>query len=363
MADHEHTLATVKSLIKQFTGQAQTLTVPKTFVRLTGDHVVALVLNQILFWSDKTTAEDGWFFKEHADWRDELEISPDQLRRAVDKLAALGVQRRLKKAGGAPKLHFRIDLDAFTKVLLEFLTSGASPLLKKRIIDKPDNQESRLSDASGLEVSDSAVSRLSGNPIIESVDNQETPFSDNEETRLSDNQETSQSLSEQLNTQKNTSEEKRESTGAREPPLVLINSRTRSQLVGDPIPFPFGWCDHWTVRNWWSTFEYRTRYEKAKDREPVEMSLHWQQKLEAEVKDAVVWLQTLEFWDGNGYRAMSVQKQLNEYKRLVSEAQDGNRKNTATSTGNGDRDEKRSAGGGRIPNDRFTPKVIAGTKI
>ncbi len=363
MADHEHTLATVKSLIKQFTGQAQTLTVPKTFVRLTGDHVVALVLNQMLFWSDKTSAEDGWFFKEHADWREELEISPDQLRRAVDKLASLGVQRRLKKAGGAPKLHFRIDLDAFTKVLLAFLTTGASPLLKKRIIDKPDNKESRLSDASVLKVSDSAVSRLSGMPIIEKPDNQETPSSDNEETRLSDNQETSQSLSVQMNTQKNTSEERTESTGAREAPRVVINSRTRSQPVGDPAPFPFGWNDHWTLRNWWSTFEYRTRYEEAKDREPVEMVLHLQQKLEAEVKDPVVWLQTLEFWDENSYRAMSVQKQLNEYKKLAREAQDGNRKNTATSAGSSDRDEKRSAGGGRIPDDRFKPKVIAGTNI
>lgn len=205
MGDHEQILATVKSLIKQFTGQAQTLTVPRTFVRLTGDHVVALVLNQILFWSDKTENEDGWFYKEHADWKEELEISPDQLRRAIDKLAIVGVHRKLRKVAGAPKLHFRIDLNVFTATLVEFLKSGASPLLKKRIIEKPDNQDSRLSDAPVSEVSDCEVSRLSESPIIESPDNGETSSSDNQETPLSDYRETPQSLSSQLNTTENTS--------------------------------------------------------------------------------------------------------------------------------------------------------------
>jgi hypothetical protein len=207
MPDSHQVLATAKSLIKQFTGQAQTLTVPRAFVRLTGDHVVALVLNQILFWSDKprkSDSDDAWFYKEHADWKDELEISPDQLRRAVDKLAYLGVERKLKKVNGAPKMHFRIDLDAFTVALTRFLTDGISPLLRpaKQV---SVNQESRLSDGSQTStqegVSDYEVSRLSTNPIMEKPDNRETQLSDYRVSSLSDNQVSSLTfLKEQMNT-------------------------------------------------------------------------------------------------------------------------------------------------------------------
>ena len=81
----------VYHLIERFAGQANVLTIPRLFIDWTGDHISALLLSQIIYWSSRTKDADGWFYKSAKDWEDELRISDYQLARATKKLRDAGV--------------------------------------------------------------------------------------------------------------------------------------------------------------------------------------------------------------------------------------------------------------------------------
>jgi hypothetical protein len=111
----------VKAMIKQFTGQANTLVIPRVFIDLTGDHLAALLLSQILYWSDKTDNPDGWFYKTADEWQAEIGMSGYQVRRAATILAKFGVVTEVHKVKTTPKMHYRIDMSLFTDLILKFL--------------------------------------------------------------------------------------------------------------------------------------------------------------------------------------------------------------------------------------------------
>ena len=48
-----------------------------------GDHLAALLLSQILYWSDRTSDPDGWFAKSYADWHDEVALTERQIKRSA----------------------------------------------------------------------------------------------------------------------------------------------------------------------------------------------------------------------------------------------------------------------------------------
>lgn len=111
----------VKAMIKQFTGQANTLVIPRVFIDLTGDHLAALLLSQILYWSDKTADPDGWFYKTADEWQAEIGMSGYQVKRAATILAKFGVVTAVHKVVKTPKMHYRIDMQIFTDLILKFL--------------------------------------------------------------------------------------------------------------------------------------------------------------------------------------------------------------------------------------------------
>lgn len=162
----------VKELIKHFTGQAQMLTIPRPFIRLTGDHECALMLNQIIYWSERTDDPEGWFYKTHDQWAEELELSPAQVRRIIKKLVEVGVESKVRKHAGAPKLHFRVNEEVFHEKLLEFLEEQKRvPIVKK--VDNQESLDSRLSD-----------------PIINNLDNQQPSLLDSAQPQQSDSEQT-----------------------------------------------------------------------------------------------------------------------------------------------------------------------------
>lgn len=119
----QHNYQQVKALIKQFAGQANTLVIPRVFIDLTGDHLAALLLSQILYWSDKTANPDGWFYKTADEWHEELGLSNFQVKRAAALLSQFGVETKVRKVKLTPKMHYRIDLQLFTDLFLKFLES------------------------------------------------------------------------------------------------------------------------------------------------------------------------------------------------------------------------------------------------
>lgn len=127
----------VVALLAQFSGQENTLTIPRPFISMCGgDVTAALLLNQILYWSDRTNNPDGWFYKSYREWDEELGLSAYQVKRAINGdprskkgffgLHALGVETALKPVDalkGAPTLHYRINRDTFGGELMRFIGS------------------------------------------------------------------------------------------------------------------------------------------------------------------------------------------------------------------------------------------------
>jgi hypothetical protein len=125
----------VLALIARLVGQANVLTIPRLFIDLTGSHEAALLLSQILYWSERTTDRDGWFYKSAVDWEAELALSEYQVRKARKVLAPLGVETALRTVNNVPILHYRVDGPQFYKSILQFLQNApATPLQKHPVV-------------------------------------------------------------------------------------------------------------------------------------------------------------------------------------------------------------------------------------
>ena len=108
-------------LVAKLIGQANVIPVPTLFLEmLTGDWAAAAFLTQAAYWSDKK--QDGWFYKTHADWKKELYLSPDQVRRVTRVLEPFGLQSKLK--GIPATLHYRVDLGCLHDCLTDTASNG-----------------------------------------------------------------------------------------------------------------------------------------------------------------------------------------------------------------------------------------------
>ena len=112
----------IKSLIFNFSGQHNIVAVPVVYLELTGDFNTAVLLNQMVFWSDKTNRKDGYFYKTYKEWEDEIHLSEYQVRRSINKLKELDViETELKRANGSPTLHFMVKIDNLSESILKKL--------------------------------------------------------------------------------------------------------------------------------------------------------------------------------------------------------------------------------------------------
>ena len=106
----------VLSLLGETYGDKTLVLCPTVFVRLLGgDHKAAILLSQILYWSDKTKDPDGWFYKSYADWQTETGLSEAQVRRIVNGdprvkgHAAYAARPRRGNAAEEGQTHRRAD--------------------------------------------------------------------------------------------------------------------------------------------------------------------------------------------------------------------------------------------------------------
>jgi biotin operon repressor len=118
----------IAKLFQAFAGQQNTLTIPRPYLTLCdNDHRTALLLSQIVYWSDRATLPDGWFAKSAAEWEEELGMTTYQVKRSMEALKALGVQTELRRSPFhqmAATLHYRLDRETFSNRVCEFLENG-----------------------------------------------------------------------------------------------------------------------------------------------------------------------------------------------------------------------------------------------
>ncbi|MGD2278292.1 conserved phage C-terminal domain-containing protein [Bacillus wiedmannii] len=116
---------TIRTIISQMSGQENIVVVPKLFVKLTGDLTTAILLNQIVFYSDKSKRTDGFFYKTYKEWEEEICLTERQVRYSTKKLVASGyVETALKKANGAPTVHYKLDYNKLVDSILTNCQNG-----------------------------------------------------------------------------------------------------------------------------------------------------------------------------------------------------------------------------------------------
>lgn len=116
------TRETVAKLLVAFSGQQNTLTIPRPYIDLCdGDILAALLLSQCVYWTDRTKDENGWFAKSYQEWQDELGMTQYQVNRAAKLLKDMGLETKLRKFNGAPTVHYRINMAVFSQCIMKFL--------------------------------------------------------------------------------------------------------------------------------------------------------------------------------------------------------------------------------------------------
>ncbi|MDA1657902.1 conserved phage C-terminal domain-containing protein [Bacillus cereus group sp. TH150LC] len=131
---------TIRTIISQISGQENIVVVPKLFVKLTGDLTTAILLNQIVFYSDKSKRTDGFFYKTYKEWEEEICLTERQVRYSTKKLVNDGlVETALKKANGAPTVHYKLD---YNKLVESILTLCQNPTLQSVGIHSDKTSES-----------------------------------------------------------------------------------------------------------------------------------------------------------------------------------------------------------------------------
>ena len=117
----------VHALLKEATGYGNTYEAQCLFARMTGSLQLAVLINQLLYWSERATRKDGSVYKSSADWEEELPVSSYAVRQ-FNKLPF--IETSVHRANNAPTTHYRIRGDILLEMVREFLASHAKPAHK-----------------------------------------------------------------------------------------------------------------------------------------------------------------------------------------------------------------------------------------
>lgn len=132
----------VYDIISQFSGQNNVIIVNIAFVDFTGDIETALLLSQIIYWTDRATRKDGFFYKTDEEWQNELRLSKYAIRKARKKLEEMGIlETKVKKANGNPTVHYRLDKQRFVESFISFLRNRKNEIANS----KEPNDEKEIS--------------------------------------------------------------------------------------------------------------------------------------------------------------------------------------------------------------------------
>ncbi|WP_439232095.1 hypothetical protein [Klebsiella quasipneumoniae] len=133
----------VFEIVQAMSGQGNCITIPGPYLDFfAGDrqqHLLAAILNQLVFWSGKSSLDDGWFYKEHAALAKEVRVlEGDVVRRAIYKITEQYlpgvIQEDTRQVNGTPKKHYRIDQEKLMhKIFPAILDSAQTPNRNKSL--------------------------------------------------------------------------------------------------------------------------------------------------------------------------------------------------------------------------------------
>ena len=142
----------VFEIVQAMSGQGNCVTIPGPYLDFfAGDrqqHLLAAILNQLVFWSGKSSLENGWFYKEHAALAKEIRAKDgDVVRKAMfkitEKYLAGVIEEETRQVGGTPKKHYRVDQDELIARIFPQEANPSKSLKKVETALKPNGNGSR----------------------------------------------------------------------------------------------------------------------------------------------------------------------------------------------------------------------------
>lgn len=142
-------MSQIFDIVQSMSGQKNCITIPVPYLDFfAGDqqaHALGAVLNQLVFWSGKSSLNDGWFYKEHAELAKEIRgVSEDQVHRLVTKICTRWlpgvVEKDQKQVNGTKKTHYRINGDALIARLFPSVLGSAESRNGNREVAEPISQ-------------------------------------------------------------------------------------------------------------------------------------------------------------------------------------------------------------------------------
>jgi hypothetical protein len=111
-----------QALIVSFSGQRNTIGIPRAFCGFMGSLEGGAFLSQLIFWCDKGKRTDGFIYKTYQEWQDDVMLSEYKVKKFSQQLVDMGIlETALKRANGAPTIHYRFDYEKFQNQFLKFL--------------------------------------------------------------------------------------------------------------------------------------------------------------------------------------------------------------------------------------------------
>lgn len=142
-----------RRLLQQMAGDRNTITLHKFIIDVCdGDHLKALLVEQLMYWSERSRSADGEVAKSDADWHDELRLSPRQMRRIRDWLKKSKVadvaRKRSPYYSGQPVYHYALNWKVLQAQVKAKLTAELDEPVSSEL---PKNASSEVNEPASSE--------------------------------------------------------------------------------------------------------------------------------------------------------------------------------------------------------------------
>ncbi len=137
------------------------------FSRVLGGVNAAIFFQQIYYWSDKGSREDGYIYKTKNDIEKETTLTTKQqdwVRRPLEKTGVLKTQ--LIKVNGSPTLHYKVSIENLYRRIMEYYKlsessiSDMTPEITKKEAFSSNEEKNLLPSYRGTKKKDERVLRV-----------------------------------------------------------------------------------------------------------------------------------------------------------------------------------------------------------
>ncbi|MFV8907075.1 hypothetical protein ABQ333_17690 [Serratia fonticola] len=149
-------MSRIFEVVQAMSGQKNCIVIPGPYLDYFASDqqafALAAVLNQLVFWTGKSSQDDGWFYKTHEELAGELRgVSEDQVQRVVAKLRKKYlpgvIEVSTRKVNGTPTNHYRIDGDKLIALIFPPVLDSAESRNGKRESAESNTQNRGMENA------------------------------------------------------------------------------------------------------------------------------------------------------------------------------------------------------------------------